>query len=267
MFKLKEENIYFTDKKLKNNEIMIGKKSKKSLYKVNSVKQAEILYKNKKFYIHLCVCLKKENINSKKIENMIGLDPGSATFLSGFGTKEILKYQQSGLLNKLNEKIDKLKSDRVKRFTKNNNKKSKRRVLKRIEEKKLNVVNNMHWHVINDLCKNYEIICLEKFNSKSCVESNEISKFTKRKINDLKHYQFRQRLLFKANNQGVEVILVNPYLTSQYCSSCGNVKKSLKLSDRIYDCSNCNLKICRDINACKNMLMLGISSKKNLIKS
>lgn len=266
MFKLKDQSIYFTDKKLKNHEIIIGKKSKKSLHKVNNVRQAEILYKNKKFYIHLCVCLKKENINSKKIENMIGLDPGSATFLSGFGTKEILKYQQSDLLHKLNKKIDKLKSDRVKKFTKSNNKKSKRRVLRRIEEKKLNVVDNMHWQVINDLCKNYEIICLEKFNSKICVESNGISKFSKRDLNDLKHFQFRQRLLFKANNQGVEVILVNPYLTSKYCSSCGNVKESLSLSERLYECSNCNLTMCRDINACKNILMLGISSKEKLVK-
>ena len=262
MFKIEKEYIHFTDKKLKNKKIRIGKKSKKSLYKINYAKQAEIVFKNNKYYIHLCVCLKYENIKSKKIENIIGLDPGSSTFLSGFSNKEIIKYQQSNLLFKLNEKLSKIKADRTKRYTKTGNSKNKRRVLRRIEARKTNIVDNMHWQIINDLCKKYEIICLEKFNSKKCVESNGLSKSGKQNLNDLKHFQFRQRLIFKANNQGVEVILVNPYLTSKTCSSCGNVKYSMSLEDRIYKCSNCSLSMCRDLNACKNMLLLGIASKK-----
>ncbi len=261
MFKLENEVIHFTDKKLTDKKIQIGKKSKKSLYKIKSSKQAEILFKDNKYYIHLCVDLKEENIKSKQIENIIGLDPGSSTFLSGFSNKEILKYQQSDLLFKLNEKLFKLKADRTKKYTKNGNSKNKQRVMRRIEVRKSNIVDNMHWQVINDLCKNYEVICLEKFSSKKCVESNGLSKVGKQNLTDLKHFQFRQRLTFKANNQGIEVILVNPHNTSKFCSSCGNVKPSMELKDRIYNCSECGLTMCRDLNACKNMLMLGISSK------
>lgn len=195
------------------------------------------------------------------------MDPGSSTFLSGFSDKEILKYQQSDLLFRLNQKLFRLKANRTKKYTKNGNSKNKRRVLRRIEVKKANIVDNMHWQVINDLCKKYEVICLEKFNSKKCVESEGLSKIGKQNLNDLKHYQFRQRLTFKANNQGIEVILVNPYNTSKYCSSCGNVKPSMKLEDRIYNCSKCGLSMCRDLNACKNMLMLGISSKNSFSKN
>lgn len=261
MFKIVNNNLLFTDNKLSNKIIKIGNKSKKSLHKINCLKQAEILYKNNKYYLHLYVCLKNANINSKKINNCIGLDPGSATFLSGFSTSDIVKYQQSDILYKLNKKIDRLKSDRIKKYTKSGNKKSKRRVLKRIEVYKSNIIDNLHWNVIKDLCKNYEIICLEKISTKNCVES-KLSKITKRNLNDMKHFQFRQRLLYKANNQGIEVILVNPFLTSKYCSNCGNIKDKLKLTDRVYECDNCEVKICRDINACKNILMLGLSLKK-----
>ncbi len=269
MYKLKDNKLYLTDKKLKNGFVNFGKKSIKSLDKITETKQSEIIYKNKKYYIHLCVCLKKENKNTKKIQNVIGLDPGVATFLSGFGTKETVKYQQSDLLDKINKKMDKIKASKNKVNTKpkkkkneiNQNKKSKRRVLLRLESKKSNLVDNLHWNVINDLCANNEIICIERFNSKQCVESNKLSKFSKRRLNDFKHFQFRQRLKFKANNQGIEVIEVNPHMTSKFCSSCGAANYSLKLTDRIYECSNCDLKICRDLNACKNILMFGLATK------
>lgn len=261
MFRLEDNSIYMTDRKLKNNKIRIGKKSSKSLSKINCVKQAEILYRKNQYYIHLYVCLKNTTCNTKRIKNMIGLDLGSATFLSGYSPDQMIKYQQSNLLNTLNQKLDKIKESKTKLFTRNNRVKNKKRVLNRIECKKINIVDNMHWRIINDLCKNYDVICLERFNSSKCVKNNNLSKFSKRNLNDLKHFQFRQRLKFKAENQGVELILVNPYLTSKYCSSCGNVKYDLDLKERIYNCSKCNLSLCRDINACKNMLMFGIGNK------
>ena len=54
-------------------------------------------------------------------------------------------------------------------------------------------------------------------------------------------------------------MIVNPKNTSQTCSSCGSIKKEdekLKLSDRIYKCTHCGLKIDRDYNAAINILKL-----------
>lgn len=41
--------------------------------------------------------------------------------------------------------------------------------------------------------------------------------------------------------------------TSKTCSSCGYVNNKLKLSDRIFDCPKCNLRIDRDLNASINI--------------
>ena len=41
--------------------------------------------------------------------------------------------------------------------------------------------------------------------------------------------------------------------TLYQCSECGNIKKDLKLSDRIYHCDCCGLIIDRDFNASLNL--------------
>ena len=38
------------------------------------------------------------------------------------------------------------------------------------------------------------------------------------------------------------------------CSCCGNIKKDLKLKDRVYKCDNCGLEIDRDYNASLNLM-------------
>ena len=43
------------------------------------------------------------------------------------------------------------------------------------------------------------------------------------------------------------------YPSSKKCSKCGNLKENLKLSDRIYNCNYCGLKLDRDINAAINL--------------
>ena len=42
------------------------------------------------------------------------------------------------------------------------------------------------------------------------------------------------------------------------CSNCGNVKKDLKLKDRVYICPVCGLTIDRDLNASINIMFEGL---------
>jgi putative transposase len=73
-------------------------------------------------------------------------------------------------------------------------------------------------------------------------------------INNIGFYEFKRQLEYKCNWYGKELILANRfYPSSKLCSCCGNKKNDLKLSDRIYCCSNCELKIDRDLNAAINL--------------
>ncbi len=66
--------------------------------------------------------------------------------------------------------------------------------------------------------------------------------------------QFRSILEWVCRKSGIAFEVVNEYRTSKECSQCGNVKKDLTLKDRLYECSECGLKIHRDINSAINIL-------------
>ena len=71
---------------------------------------------------------------------------------------------------------------------------------------------------------------------------------------------FKRLLEYKAESAGGQVVTVSPRNTSRACSDCGSVKATLSLSERVYKCSVCGLQIDRDLNAARNILMLGSAS-------
>ena len=80
------------------------------------------------------------------------------------------------------------------------------------------------------------------------------NKHLARAVAQQKFYEFRTKLILKANQNGIELRIVNRfYPSSKTCSCCGAYKKDLKLSDRVYKCDNCNTEIDRDLNASINL--------------
>ena len=75
---------------------------------------------------------------------------------------------------------------------------------------------------------------------------------------NLKLYKFKQRLLFKAEEKNKKVFEVKEHYTTKTCSFCGSLNNPEK--SKIYECKSCNIKIGRDINASKNILMKGIKT-------
>ena len=70
-----------------------------------------------------------------------------------------------------------------------------------------------------------------------------------------RHCAFIDRLKHKTREiRDSYVLEVNEAYTSKTCSSCGHQHESLRNKD-IYECSNCQLKIGRDINASKNVML------------
>ena len=59
--------------------------------------------------------------------------------------------------------------------------------------------------------------------------------------------------VYKAEEAGGRVVLVDPKFTSQECSNCHARVKTL-LKDRVFVCPNCGLVICRDVNSARVIL-------------
>lgn len=71
---------------------------------------------------------------------------------------------------------------------------------------------------------------------------------------------FKNFVEYKTEKAGKNFMFVKENYTSKTCSCCGHINKKLKLSDRLYSCSNCNNSIDRDHNSAINMKLLCSSS-------
>ena len=75
--------------------------------------------------------------------------------------------------------------------------------------------------------------------------------------------EFRRQIEYKAMWNNIPVIIADRfYPSSRLCSCCGNIKKDLKLSDRIYKCE-CGNTMDRDYQASLNLKIYG----ENVLKS
>ena len=80
------------------------------------------------------------------------------------------------------------------------------------------------------------------------------NKHLSRSIQEQNFYSIRTKLINKCKEKNIELRLVDTfYPSSKTCSCCGEIKKDLKLNDRIYKCCNCGLEIDRDYNASINL--------------
>ena len=66
--------------------------------------------------------------------------------------------------------------------------------------------------------------------------------------------KFLKTLEARLIKEGIQIIYADKwYPSSKKCSKCGHIKEDLKLSDRVFVCPNCSLKINRDYNAAINL--------------
>lgn len=68
-------------------------------------------------------------------------------------------------------------------------------------------------------------------------------------------YEFIRQMKYKCERAGIEFVQADRWFpSSKTCSQCGEIKKDLNLSDRVYKCTHCGLEIDRDYNAAINLM-------------
>ncbi|MBQ1687936.1 MAG: transposase [Lachnospiraceae bacterium] len=131
---------------------------------------------------------------------------------------------------------------------------------KNIQKQKLKV-QKLH-HKINNIRTDYinktiaeivktkpSYITIEDLNVSGMMKNRHLSKA----VASQKFYEFRTKLKTKCDDNGIELRIVDRwYPSSKICHCCGNIKKDLKLSDRIYRC-DCGYVEDRDFNASLNL--------------
>lgn len=93
-------------------------------------------------------------------------------------------------------------------------------------------------------------VVIEDLNISGMLKNRHLA----RAIQEQKLYEFRQQLITRSARLSIPVMIASRwYPSSKRCSRCGHLKTDLKLSDRVYRCSQCGLEIDRDYNAALNL--------------
>ena len=104
-------------------------------------------------------------------------------------------------------------------------------------------------------------ICIEDLNVKAMLKNHCLAK----SISDASWSKFVEFLNYKCEWYGKNLITIGRFEpSSKICSNCGNYYKELKLSERIWKCSECNEEHDRDVNAAKNIRNFGLIPKLGL---
>ena len=122
----------------------------------------------------------------------------------------------------------------------------------RLTYKRLTDIRNNYLHqTTNEIVKTKPSrIVMEDLNVSGMMKNRHLS----RAIAEQKFFEFKRQIRYKCERYGIEFVEVGRfYASSKTCSKCGHVKEDLKLSDRIYKCTQCGLVIDRDLNAAINL--------------
>jgi putative transposase len=103
------------------------------------------------------------------------------------------------------------------------------------------------------ISKNHARIVIENLNVSGMMANHKLAG----SVADANFYEFRRQLEYKARKFGSKVILAGRfYPSSKTCSSCGHIQ-DIPLKLRVFDCGNCGISIDRDLNAARNLALLG----------
>ena len=96
-----------------------------------------------------------------------------------------------------------------------------------------------------------QTVVMEDLNVSGMMKNRHLAKA----IKDQCLYEFICQMQYKCEERGVEFVQVSRfYPSSKTCSSCGAIKRDLKLSERTFVCPECGLHIDRDYNAALNLM-------------
>ena len=111
----------------------------------------------------------------------------------------------------------------------------------------------------NHRISRYIINLALKYNVKT-IQMEDLTGFSEQQSESLlknwSYYDLQNKITYKAQENGIEVIKVNPKYTSKRCSVCGNIhidNRHCKENQADFTCKICGHKENADINASKNI--------------
>ena len=229
-------------------------------FDLSSKKQvANISFDGKYWYLSYTEDVEIQIVELPDYTDGLGVDLGIKTLVTvsdGTTVPNIKTFRRVRILNKRLKRLQR-KVSRKYHINKCNKHNKTKNIIKLEKQIKLihrslrNIRINHIRKFVSDLVKKQpQYIAIEDLNVKGMMKNKYLAK----DIANCSFYTIREHLIRKATERHIAVRLVDRfYPSSKTCSNCGNHKKNLKLSQRVYYCPNCHTKIDRDFNASLNI--------------
>ena len=231
---------------------------------VNSiVKSGKVSQKADKYYVSILVEEDDKKVYKSTNEGL-GIDLGVKEFVVCSNGIKFKNINKTSTVKKVEKKLkrEQRKLSRKYESLKIRNKNIKEgRATRQNIQKQVVKVQKLHQRLTNirtDYINKIVSSIIKQKPSYITIEDLAVSNLMKNKhlskaIASQKFFEFKTKLMFKCKENHIELRIVDRfYPSSKTCSSCGKVKKDLKLSDRVYKC-DCGLTIDRDLNASINL--------------
>jgi transposase len=184
------------------------------------------------------------------IETFCGVDPGVRTMLTVFGSDGVTEYQHnSPRIERIDARLAAL------RKTPGITRHRRREKMVALEKRKKNLITELQWKSVHHLLHRNDVVFFGDIKSHDIVKGGS-NRTLNRAMNNLKFYQFKQKLLFKATEKRKLVYLTKEHFTTKTCSACGALNDPG--CSKTYHCEGCKRTTGRDTNAAKNILIKGI---------
>lgn len=266
--------IQFTDTHVKVEGFAVSKKKNKQ--KLNWIKLAEcgriptenVKYTNPRIKYdglnwYITVGVEYEEYTCLPTSEAIGIDLGIkdlAICSDGNTYKNINKTQKVKKLEKRKRRLQRSisrsyeKNKKGESYCKTDNVIKKEKKLLRLNRRLTNIRHDHLHKTTSEIIKRKpSFICIEDLNISGMMKNKHLSKV----VQQQGFYEFRRQIEYKSAWNTIPVIIADRFFpSSKLCSCCGNIKKDLKLSDRIYKCE-CGNVIDRDYQAALNLKKYG----------
>ena len=220
------------------------------------------MYK-RQLYWYVSVGIEVDDNTTLPSTEGVGIDLGIkdlAVCSDGNIYKNINKTQKVKKLEKRKCRLQRSISRRYEKNKKGVNYCKTCNIIKREKEllkitKRLTNIRQNHLHQITSeiVKRKPSFICMEDLNVSGMMKNKHLSKA----IQQQGFYEFKRQIEYKSKWNNIPIIIADRFFpSSKLCSCCGNVKKDLRLSDRIYKCE-CGHIIDRDLNASLNLKIYG----------
>ena len=226
-----------------------------------NIKSGTISKKADRYFLSLVIeindIVKTENANTKGLGMDLGIKD-TAVCSDGRIFKNINKTKR---VKKLKKKLKREQRSLSRSIEYSKSKKINLKELKNFNKKKLKlqrlfyrlncIRNDYNNKMVDEITRTkLKYITIEDLKVSNMIKNKHLAKA----IQEQNFFAIRTKLINKCKERNIELRLVDTfYPSSKTCSCCREIKKDLKLNDRIYKCSSCGLEIDRDYNASINL--------------